>query len=192
MAGSFFSLKYIRKEDFMSAWDRIAGENLALQRQVSPDFKYFKIDFRPGEYRIIQATRVENGFGYLLRYVTAYWYNYATNLFLAGAPLGNPDIEFYVKRQSRQSDPIPLLDISTPADLIPSNILPLVPGAQTRLSPILGSHHFLNFFFAFGEHIEFHLTRAPNALDLVPVPVAYTVLLVLKGYNCPEVQSRIW
>jgi hypothetical protein len=177
----------------MSAWDRIAGDDLALHRQAAPNFIPFTLNFRPGEYRIIQATKVDAGFGYLLRYVTAFWYNYATDDTLTGAPLGNPDIEFYVRRQSRQSDPVPLLDISTPADLVPSNIIPPVPGAQpVRLAQILGSHHFLNFFFAFGEHIEFHLTRGGNALDANGTNPAYTITLVLKGYNCPEPKSRIW
>lgn len=168
----------------MSAWDHV---DLAFQKQISPYFIYTKVDFSPGEFRRIVSFRVDNGFGYLLRYVTATWHDIAVVL-RATHQLNDCMIEFFVRRQSRQNNPLPLNIISSPASAVSSDQIAGLLPAQP-----LGSHKFLNLFYQYGDQIEIHLTRGGNALDSAPtVDPAYTVYLVLKGYNIPEPRSRIW
>jgi hypothetical protein len=56
----------------------------------------------------------------------------------------------------------------------------------------LGSKKLLNHFFPFGDTIEIQLTRAANALDLLPHSPAHKFILILHGYNCPEEKSGVW
>jgi hypothetical protein len=183
----------------MSAWDKLTGEALAMQRQVSPDFIPYKVEFKAEEYRKIILHRVEAGFGYFLRYVTSTWFNNAEEPVNGHIlyTLDDPEIEFYVRRQSRQSDPIPLRCISTPADSGADNRIvwnqPNMNFDFLLSANNLGSQKYLNYFFQFGDTIEIHLTRGgANFLDTRGEPVAYCLYLVLKGYNVPEPQARIW
>jgi hypothetical protein len=173
----------------MGALEKISGDSLRMTRQVSPSFLYYKVIFNNGEFRRILSYRVDNGFGYLLRYVTATW-----NEYVYFPPNGSEghyaladsiDIEFYIRRQSRQSNPIPLRCISSPCSAVSNPLSPEALFAQP-----IGSHKVLNFFYQYGDTVELHLTRGSTETESFTPPAI--LHLVLKGYNVPEPTSRVW
>jgi hypothetical protein len=176
----------------MTAWDVING---ATNKQVSPNFLYYKIVFEPQEFRKILYYKVDNGFGYLLRYYTAAWYFFNVFGESGTVPAGNaPTIEFYVQRQSRQSDPIPMNLETSQGEYISAALNTPNPADSPIPAEPLKSAKILNYFYQFGDMVEFHVTRDPNLLDTYPVRglVSQVVHLVLKGYDVPEPQARIW
>jgi hypothetical protein len=172
----------------MSAWDRI---DQIQKTQAAPKFLYFNHRFARGEYRWIQVYKVDTGYGYLLRNISYTWYGYLIPLMASAVELGEaPQLELFVRRASRQNDPIPLDTISSPGGGWDNNlaIFPLIMATSPK------SHKFENVFFQFGDTIEFHVVRHPNALDplITGIPFIYGLHMVFKGYDTPEPQSRIW
>lgn len=170
----------------MVAWNK---QDLAFQRQISPCFIPFVIDFEPGVFLKTIAHRVESGFGYLLRYVTMAWYNIST---AEGIEiLGDPLVEFFVNRIACQTAPIEPPHITSPAAYAANDCIGTF--SDKHLSALqLGNHKFLNYFYPFGSTVEIHVSRGSNILDAGIEPVAYRVHLVLKGYVVPEPRSRVW
>jgi hypothetical protein len=180
-----------------TAWDKI---DTATNRQPAPNFLYYLIAFHGGEYMKTLTYRPSQGFGYLLRNVTAFWYgNTPTIAGIVG--LDAPTIEFYVRRQSRQANPVPLNVETSPASSSESSLANYPKIGERNIPPLgfkcaqpLKSDKKLNYFFQFGDTLEFHLYRQPNYIDTLndPALIAQGVHFVLKGYDVPEPQARIW
>ena len=174
----------------MSAWDTING---VTQVQPSPNFLYYLINFAPGEYRRTMYYRVAQGYGYLIR-------GYKTACYSQGSdPLGGgqiqifnpPAIEFFIRRQSRQTNPVPMNCESTPCE---DGATDLINYPYLKAAP-LKSGKAINYFVQFGDTLEFHIVRKQNVYDLpyiFKLPIAYSMHLVLNGYDVPEPLSRIW
>jgi hypothetical protein len=174
----------------MGAWERIKrGTGL----QPSPNFPYFRVDFLIREFRKIIAFKVDEGFGYFLRYVTMAYYDHI-NLEESLSPLSAPFIEFYVERMGRQTAAYTPELISSPCASIPQIQPGTAPFTLKALSP--ASHKYLNYFYPFGDTVEVHLSRGADDIDsygFIPgTTIVQSVFLVFVGYNCPEPRSRIW
>jgi hypothetical protein len=174
----------------MSAWDRI---DLATNWQPAPNFLYDRVEFLKGEYRKIIYHRIDQSFGYLLRNITVAFPTFVHHLagvfYADGATGQSPEIEFYVRRQSRQSGPVPFDVLTSPCEdgYNDQNMFPALNAVALK------SFVFLNYFFQFGDTMEIHIVRNPNVLDsLGTAAYAYKMQIVSKGYDVPEPQSRIW
>ena len=170
----------------MIAWSK---QEVSFQRQVSPSFIPFVIDFEAHVFLKTLTFQVDKGFGYLLRYVTMAWYNIQ-----AGEGydiLGDPLIEFYINRKSCQTSAIEPPLLTTPAAYKACDNGGSFTGAHLPALE-LGSHKFLNYFYPFGSTIEIHVSRGSNVNDGRGSSPAFRAYLILKGYNVPEPRARIW
>lgn len=166
----------------MSLTERI---DVGYARQVAPHFIPFVVNFPPNVFREILSVKIDEGFGYWLRYVTVGWYDYWDEA--QPKYLGDPEIEFFALRIARQTAPLKPHLISSPTAYLPNFI-----DAGHLRALQTGSRKFLNYFYAFGENVEIHLTRGSNARDTQAQNPAFTAHLLLHGYTVPEPKARIW